>query len=73
MYVDNCLSLLLVSETVLVSIIEHLRSLGWGEELDRMVHRVLDLGELPSVAKACQKDVTDHGEQYIFFSELCVH
>lgn len=56
----------------MISIIEHLRSLGWGEELDRMAHRVLDLGEIPSVAKACQKDITDQGTDHKFFSELCV-
>lgn len=49
-----------------VRIIEYLRSLGWGEELGRTAHRVLDLGEIPSVAKACRKNVTDRGWGTIF-------
>ena len=50
-----------VVDAIVISIIGHLRSLGWGEELDRMYHHVLDLGGIPSVAKACQKDITDQG------------
>ena len=30
-------------DAIVISIIGHLRSLGWGEELDRMAHHVLDL------------------------------
>jgi len=54
-------------DAIVISIVGHLRSLGWGEELDRMAHRVLDLREIPGVAKACQKDITDQGTGHKFF------
>ena len=32
-----------------------------------MAHRVLDMGEIPSMAKACQRDITAHGKGHNFF------
>ena len=52
------------------SVVEHLKALGWGEELNWLDDSVARLKNHSLILKACQKDLTKKGKFFVPYMQL---
>ena len=46
---------------------DHVKRLGWAEELSKMVGSDNKLEDRPEVIKACKKNITNQGEDVLYY------